>query len=57
MIRVKVSKSLDYWREMRNRDTLAGAKASRQGQMKNDEINPARVAANGEGWTIGDRSQ
>ena len=57
MIRVKVSKSLDYWREMRNRDTLAGAKASRQGQMKNDEINPARVAANGAGWTIGDRSQ
>ena len=29
---------MDYKREMRNRDTLAGAKASRQGQMKNDEI-------------------
>lgn len=35
---------MDYKQEIRDRDTLAGAEASRQGQMKNDEVNPVRVA-------------
>lgn len=48
---------MDYKGKIQDRDTLAGAEASHQGQMKNDEINPARVVANGAGWTIGDHSQ
>lgn len=35
---------MDYKQEIRDRDTLAGAEAPRQGQMKNDEVNPVRVA-------------
>ena len=35
---------MDYKREIRDRDTLAGAEAPWQGQMKNDEVNPVRVA-------------
>ena len=35
---------MDYKQEIRDRDTLAGAEASRQGQMENNEISPVSVA-------------
>lgn len=42
---------LDYKREIWNRDTLAGAKASRQGQMT--KLSSLYGYANGAGWTNG----